>query len=456
MTTHSQNLSTFLSGLARSDLPEEVASFVTERIIDTVGVMVAGSVKPHSKVVLATARELYGEGPITVTGEAKGLPLLEALLVNATMAHGIDFDDGHNFLHPGCVSVPASLGFAQHVEASGAQVIRAVAAGYEASIRASLAAGIDHRIRGYHPTATCNIFGAAAAGGLLLGLDPEHMEWALAIASTESSGLGQYKHDGSPIKHLHAGIAARKGAQAAFLARNGLRGFAEAFEGDLGFLQLNANMKNVVELDADLGSRYELLKTETKLYPSCRQTSCASDLALDLYDLHGLRPEAVERIEVRVPEWAMKEWHISNEMPANNLRAILSITYCVAAAIRHGRLTVAEFEDSALQDPVVAELIDKITVHEGTEETKGWPPLRGASADVWRTDGTKISVRSKNAKGSPTTPLTGKDLRAKFMSLAAPVLGEDKAGELHGLLAEIGQQPRIDPILALLRGPTRH
>jgi len=455
MMTHSQNLSGFLSRMGASDLPVEVADFVTERIIDTVGVMIAASVKPHSRVVLATARELYGQGPITVTGEAQGLPLLEALMVNATMAHGIDFDDGHNFLHPGCVSVPASLGFAQHVGASGDQVIRAVAAGYEASIRASLAAGIDHRIRGYHPTATCNIFGAAAAGGLMLGLDPERMEWALAIASTESSGLGQYKHDGSPIKHLHAGIAARKGGQAAFLARNGLRGFAEAFEGDLGFLQLNANMKNLAELDADLGSRYELLKTETKLYPSCRQTSCASDLALDLHNQHGLRPEAVDRIQVRVPQWAMKEWHISNEMPANNLRAILSITYCVAAAIRNGRLTVAEFEDSALADPVVADLIGKITVTEGTEETKGWPPLRGASIDVWRKDGEKIAVRSINAKGSPTTPLTGDDLRVKFMSLAAPVFGDATAGQLHGLLAEIGQQPNIDPILALLRGPVR-
>ena len=51
------------------------------------------------------------------------------------------------------------------------------------STRLSLALNpSEHYRRGFHPTATCGVFGAAAVGRVLgLGLDPSRMEDALRL-----------------------------------------------------------------------------------------------------------------------------------------------------------------------------------------------------------------------------------------------------------------------------------
>jgi 2-methylcitrate dehydratase PrpD len=72
-----------------------------------------------------------------------------------------------------------------------------------------------HYDRGFHSTGTLGAFGAAAAAGLLLGLDEDQMTVALGLAGTQAAGLKAMF--GTMAKPFHAGKAAANGVLAARL-----------------------------------------------------------------------------------------------------------------------------------------------------------------------------------------------------------------------------------------------
>ena len=79
-----------------------------------------------------------------------------------------------------------------------------------------------HYRRGWHITATCGIFGAAAACDRLLGLDAQRIAWALGHAATQSASL--VESIGSMAKSLGVGNAAKNGLAAALFAEGGFSG----------------------------------------------------------------------------------------------------------------------------------------------------------------------------------------------------------------------------------------
>ena len=160
-------------------------------------------------------------------------------LVNGTAAHAFELDDFHNAkLHPGAVVIPAAFAVAEARGIGGARLETAIAAGYEVMIRTSLALDpSEGRLRGWHLTAICGTFGAAAAAAVLMGLDAERTAWALGLAGTQSGGLFAFNADGTMSKRLHPGRAAQAGIMAAELAELGFSGPTQIYEAeDGGFL----------------------------------------------------------------------------------------------------------------------------------------------------------------------------------------------------------------------------
>jgi 2-methylcitrate dehydratase PrpD len=204
-------LSVFIAKLGWGQIPPEVAVTCKTHLLDTLGVALAGSDTPHARQAIEVIREFCCMPESTVINRSWKTTAAEAAFANAIMAHSIDFDDGHKFIHPGCVVVPVCMALAEKYHVDGRSLMLALLAGYETSIRVSLAAGLSHRERGYHPTGTCNTFGAAASAAKLMGFDTDKINSCLGIACTQAAGITQYRFDGSPIKHLHAALAARSG-----------------------------------------------------------------------------------------------------------------------------------------------------------------------------------------------------------------------------------------------------
>ncbi|MBV9117349.1 MAG: MmgE/PrpD family protein, partial [Acetobacteraceae bacterium] len=169
-------LSAFSAGLRLDALPPEVVARARFLVLDLVGNIVRARHDAESTdSFLAAARALgMAGGSAGVFGDAARYTPAGAALLNGALAHSLDFDDTHaaGSLHPGAPVIPAALAAGEMAGAAGADVLAAIVAGYEVTCRVALAlpAGA-HYDRGFHPTATCGAFGAAAAAARVFGLD---------------------------------------------------------------------------------------------------------------------------------------------------------------------------------------------------------------------------------------------------------------------------------------------
>ena len=167
-----------------------------------------------------------------------------AALINGTLAHSLDFDDTHAeaSLHSSAPILSAALSAAQMKNCSGQQLITACVIGYEIQIRLGLAGGSSaHYKKGFHPTATCGVFGAVASAGYLMGLTKDQFVSAFGIALSQSAGSMQFLTDGAWTKRSHVGQAAQNGLNCATMAAEGFKGPTQAFEGQWGYLHAYAS-----------------------------------------------------------------------------------------------------------------------------------------------------------------------------------------------------------------------
>ena len=198
-------LATYCSGLQLSDLPPEVVARTRLLVLDLVGNIVRGRHDAESTPALLAAASALGMvgGTCSVFGDRTGYTAAGAAFLNGAFGHSLDFDDTHAAasLHPGAPVIPAALAAAEMMGASGADVLAGIVAGYEVILRVALAlpAG-DHYDRGFHPTATCGAFGAAAAAARVLNLDATGVENALGIALSQSAGSLQFLANGAWTK----------------------------------------------------------------------------------------------------------------------------------------------------------------------------------------------------------------------------------------------------------------
>src|SRR5271165_4554724 len=190
-------LSAFTAAIRLDTLPPEVVGRARTLVLDLVGNIVRARHDAESTpAFLAAARALgLAAGNSGVFGDASRYTPSGAAFLNGALAHSLDFADTHaaGSLHPGATVIPAALAAGEMAGASGADVLAAIVAGYEVTCRIALAlpAG-EHYNRGFHPTATCGAFGAAAAASRVFGLSADDVASALGIALSQSAGSLQF------------------------------------------------------------------------------------------------------------------------------------------------------------------------------------------------------------------------------------------------------------------------
>ena len=171
-----REVASWIAKLRYDDLPERTRSVVRSALLDTIGCGVYGYTTPWARMLLGWARAGGRKAESTVWGDTgPTLRAADAALVNGTASHAFELDDYHNAkLHAGAVVIPAAVAMAEQLGSDGKRLVTAIAAGYEAMIRTSLALEPSAaRLRGWHLTGVCGPLGAAAACALLMGLDEE-------------------------------------------------------------------------------------------------------------------------------------------------------------------------------------------------------------------------------------------------------------------------------------------
>ena len=340
--------------------------------------------------------------------------------------------------------------------ASGKDVVAAVVAGYEVQIRLSLAlVAKDHYDRGYHPSATCGAFGAAAAAGRVLGLSAEQIASAFGITLSQTAGSMQFLFDGAWTKLFQVGYAAMNGLIAASLAAEGFKGAGEAIEGKNGFLNSYSPNPKPELAAADLGKVYETMSIAVKPYPSCRYSHAALDAVIALRAANDIDANDVESVEIGLPRTG---WNIignpqeSKQNPENVVDGQFSMPFVAAVALRQGRMGWDDYPEH-LQDVETLDLCKRISTAVDPKPEAEFPINMSAIVRM-RTKQGEFEQFVTVPKGEPDNFLSAEELKAKFDSLVGPYLADSKQTMLADSLLALEKVDDVAGLLALTQpGP---
>jgi 2-methylcitrate dehydratase PrpD len=294
---YSRLLAEFITETCYEDFPPQVIAAAKLTILDWLGSALAGAYEEPARMARAVVRGFGASDEATIFpgGQAAAAG---AALANGVASHILEFDDIHkgSTIHGGAPIIPAALAVAEREGSDGRAFLRATILGYEAALRVGEAVNPSH-YRYWHPTGTAATFGAAAAAGVLIGLDAHQMRDALGSAGTQAAGLWEFNADGTMSKHLHPGKAAFNGVLAADLAREGFTGAGSILEGERGFCRAMSTEPDLARLTAGLGTTWKIVENGYKLHSCCGHTHTAIDTALALRARQGWLPgEAAQAI----------------------------------------------------------------------------------------------------------------------------------------------------------------
>jgi len=435
MTERMQRLAKFCVDTRFEDLPPPLVEQAKRHILDTVGATLAGA----DSEVAKTARQVFEDeaGDTLVWNTRQRVGAAQAAMLNGIAAHALELDDTGGCDHSGAVVLPAVMAAVSMAgqPVSGREFITAVVIGYEVGRRVLEACGgySAHNGAGWHSTATCGVFGAAAASARIFRLNAGQTLSALGIAGSFSGGLWAFIHDGSQSKKLHSGRAAEGGLLAARFAQQGISGPTRLFE-DVwgGFLQTLASATSTPEaLDADLGAVWKLARCSIKPYASCRGTHSAIDALGLLLDQLNVPVNQVDDIQVSLCSF-LKDMCGGQDV-GTLAAAQMSLAYALAARLVHGHCRLQAYDDDARNDPRIVQWMSRIRLDVD--------PLLSADGEpvvTLRTvDGRQASLCVEVPLGAPGNPLSDVALAEKFFSLAMRVMSRERVEELLGQLWRI-------------------
>lgn len=435
------------------DLPPEVVEATKKEILDLLGVALGGASQPGATHICALVADCGGKEESTIFGSSRKVPAPNAAQANATMAHALDFDDVHEaaVMHPGIASIPVAMAVAEAVgNLSGRELITSAALGIDMMCRLALATtpGRSPIGLGWHLTSLFGFIGSAATAARVMGLDAETTVNAIGIGYHQCAGNGQCVKDGALTKRLGPGFAVRGGITSALLAKAGVTGAKNVFEGEWGFYRQYANGDYSREiLIADLGKRFEGVNVAIKPYPCCRGVHPAIDAALAIAFEHDVRSEDIEQIVLSVTDAHLALLCMPEDAkrsPRSPVDAQFSIPWGVASAFAGGKVGLDDFTESAIANPRVLELTRRMRVE--VDQTLHRPGPEPTRVTVVTKHGKVFSKIVENPLGSLERPMSFDDCAKKFSDCAKML----KPGRREEIIRLVGRLERLDDIREII------
>jgi 2-methylcitrate dehydratase PrpD len=425
------------------DLPSDVIESTKLRILDVIGLALAGAETAFGRSTIAAAKTLSPTGPSRIFGTGDAVAAPTAAFANAALSQALEYDDTHNesIVHMSSPAVAASLALAGLRTVSGRDLILSITIANEVSCRVgSVSSGQFHR-RGFHPTGLFAPFGIAAGIGKILGLDATRLAWAEGTAGSCAAGLLECWVDGTQTKFLHSGFAAQSGLTAALLAESGVSGPPNVFEGRFGLFASHVQDPNVPKnfgrIADDLGTHWESRNSSFKPFPTAHVLHPYVSAILRLRDQHGVRAADVVRIECPVAEFNVSivcEPVAEKCAPATQAHCRVCLQYTLAEALYAGSLGKNAYDEAMRLNPDVLALARKVEYYVDPA-FPGPGRFRGA-VRVTLKDGRVIEEIEEYNRGSAENPMTEAELRAKFDDNAGGFLDAAQRDRLAQSIAQ--------------------
>ena len=458
METFAQRLAIFAAELIPAAVPRDVGEQAARLLLDTSGVALAAAPEDFAHSIRSVARRLGGPPEASLWGAREQVGMASAVLANGTLAHGLDYDDTleEAIVHTGSCCATAALAAGEARHASGGEVLAAIVAGVEVMAAVGRACpGAFHR-RGFHPTALCGAFGAAAAVGRLLGLTPAELATAFGLCGSQASGIIEYLADGSWTKRLHAGWAAHAGVVAAHLAQAGFTSPRTVFEGTHGFYRAFAgeppDAARLKALADGLGREWAIQRLMFKAYPCGSINQPYMDCAARIRTRPGFDPAAIRTIVCRTAEGPVHRlWEplAEKRRPSTPYGAKFSLPYCIALVLIEGQAGVEGFSEARIRDPRILDVAGKVRYV--VDPTLPYPERFTGHVEVELADGRLLEETQDAPRGGPEYPLAPEELRGKFRANAARALPAGQVDTLLERLLAIDRAEDVAPIGAALR-----
>jgi 2-methylcitrate dehydratase PrpD len=449
ISTVTRELSDYIAAAVEHELPPAVAEKTGHHILDSLAAVLSGSRLRAGELAAGYARRLGGAAEATVIGTTLIVPAENAALANGMAGHADETDDSHlrGRFHPGCGIVPAALAVAEQQDRSGADLLRAVALGYDIGTRFNMSLGYPDPNSATHSTHTIGVnFGAAAAATGLLRLDPVRVRHVLSYAVQQASGCPYWYRDSDHVEKAFdfGGMGARNGVAAAMMVASGITGVEEPFKGRGNFFAGFALKPDLDVLTAELGSRYEIMQASIKKWCVGSPIQSVLDATLALIDEYKLSADRVKQIAITMPDDRM---HIVD----NGAMPDVCVQHLAAMAIVDGTVTFASVHDhERMSDPAVLAVRQRVRLVPSADLTVA-KPARQAIVEIALDDGRNVRHHTKVVRGTPDNPMTTREIETKALDLIAPITGAEKAKQLVAAISDLDALRSVRELRPLLQ-----
>jgi len=447
METYSETIGRFAGELKLADVPPAVVEKAKLVFLDTIGIALASSTMDFGLMAINVARKLGGPKASLLIGTSDRVAAANAVIANGTLAHGLDYDDTleEAIVHTGCCAGITALAAGEEVGATGAAVLEAAIVGTEVLCKVGLVAPGKFHARGFHPTAICSTFGAAAAAGKLYGLNVNQWVDAFGLCGSQSSGIIEYLADGTWTKRIHPGWSAHGGVIATLLAKEGFRGPAKVLEGTHGFFSAFGG-KNDYDFEKilELGQRWEIPRLTFKSYPCGSISHPYMDCALRIKQKHSPHPDQIMEVICRTAEGPVHRlWEplANKQKPVSSYGAKFSLPYSIAVMLIRGRAGLEEFSESAIRDHELLALAAKVRYE--VDPKIDYPRHFEGHVQVKMKDGHVFTEDQLHPRGGYEDPLPPEEVDTKFRANARLALAEDDVEEIIRMVQQLEALPVI-------------
>ncbi len=447
MENYTRQLARFAVHSRPGDVPSKIRHEGTRALVNWIGLPINACRHDTTERAIAAFAEFSGPRQASLLGRSEKLDIFKAAFINCIASCIADYDDTHlaTVIHPTGPIASTLLALAEHRKTAGSDFLHALILGIEAQCRLARALAI--------PPAKCDAawfltgitggIGAAIAAGRLLDLNEQQMVWAIGVAATRASGTRETH--GTMGKNLVPAWTAEEGLQSAFLARQDFTTSDRILEGPRGLGHLYARETNFPALVAGLGEHWELTQNAYKPFPSGIVMHGAITGALEIAQEWRPDPDAIRRVELEVHPWCLEL--TGRREPRTALEATFSVYHWVAVALIERRISIRQFSDTCVAEPLVVALRDRVEARSNEAFARDEAMVR-----VRLSDERVLERHVAHALGSSERPLDDAALSAKLHDLADGVIGESAAGLLEERCWNIERAPDASSIVAAACG----
>ncbi len=421
-------LADYMAAARDRALPADVDREAKHRLLDSLAAVISGTTLLPGRMAEKYVRTLGGVPEAVVMTTDIVTSAANAALANGMMGHADETDDfdPSSKAHPGCSVVPAAWAMAEREGASGSELLRAVALGYDVACRILLAVDAD-KLRAAHHSAEGfgATLGATGAAASLAKLDPTQMRYVLSYAAQQVSGLWAWVGDEEHVEKAFdfAGMGARNGVTAATMVQMGFSGVPNVLDGEHNLLQAFSQNPDPSRITDGLGETFMVTGTAIKPYAVGYPIQSALDALFTITSAHGVTGADVAGVVAKLP---------TDGAGVVNNRAMpdVNIQHCIALALVDGAVSFASTHSyERMADAEVLAMKERVTLQPEPSLVMPEAP-RQAIIEVTTTDGRVLTHHTKYAPGTAQNPLDTARVCEKARDLITPVLGRDATEQL--------------------------